>query len=54
MATVTNGTNVTWFNNDIVAHTATARDGSFETGIIAMATSKSALVNGQCSSSLES
>jgi plastocyanin len=34
MATVTNGTNVSWLNNDIVAHTATARDASFDTGII--------------------
>lgn len=47
MATVTNGTNMSWLNNDIVAHTATARDASFDTGIIERGVSKSAIVNGQ-------
>lgn len=34
MATVTNGTNMSWLNNDIIAHTATARHASFDTGIV--------------------
>lgn len=32
---VTTGTTVTWVNNDTTAHTVTADDGSFNSGIIA-------------------
>lgn len=32
--TVTAGDRVTFVNNDLVPHTATARDGSFESGIL--------------------
>ena len=41
------GASVTWANKDTVAHTATARDGSFDTGIIQPSSSGSATVQGQ-------
>ncbi len=39
--TVSKGSTVTWQNKDNVAHTATADDGSWDTGNIAPGTSKS-------------
>ncbi len=39
--TVAKGATVTWKNNDNVAHTATADDGSWDTGSIAPGASKS-------------
>ena len=39
--TVTKGTTVTWQNKDNVAHTATADDGSWDTGSISPGASKS-------------
>lgn len=39
--TVKVGESVTWTNNDFVGHSATADDGSFDTGILAKGASKS-------------
>lgn len=39
------GTTVTWTNNDSAPHTATARDGSFDTGQMAQGESKSVTLN---------
>ena len=44
---VPSGASVTWPNKDTVAHTATARDGSFDTGIINPGSSGIATVQGQ-------
>ena len=46
-AQVTSGSKVTWTNNDIAPHTATASDFSFDTGIIAVGSSGSAVVKGK-------
>jgi len=46
-AQVTSGSRVTWTNNDIAPHTATASDFSFDTGIIAVGSSGSAVVKGK-------
>ncbi len=46
-AQVTSGAKITWTNNDIAPHTATASDFSFDTGIIAVGSSGSAIVKGQ-------
>jgi glucose/arabinose dehydrogenase len=46
-AQVTSGSKVTWTNNDIAPHTATASDFSFDTGIIAVSSSGSAVVKGK-------
>src|SRR5574341_719590 len=46
-AQVTSGSKVTWTNNDIAPHTATASDFSFDTGIIAVGSSGSAEVKGK-------
>lgn len=44
--TVAKGTTVTWKNNDATQHTATADDGSFDTGVInANATSGGVTLN---------
>jgi plastocyanin len=44
---VTANSQVTWNNKDIAQHTATAVDGSFDTGIINVGSSGSAMVKGQ-------
>ena len=46
-APVSSASEVTWNNKDIAAHTATADDGSFDTGIIQPGESASAVVKGQ-------
>jgi plastocyanin len=46
-STVTANSQVTWNNKDIAQHTATATDGSFDTGIINVGSSGSAIVKGQ-------
>jgi len=38
---------VTWTNKDVAPHTATASDGSFDTGIFNAGSSASAMVKGQ-------
>jgi plastocyanin len=43
-STVTANSKVTWNNKDIAPHTATATDGSFDTGIINVGSSGSAIV----------
>ena len=43
--TVPVGTTVTWMNQDPVPHTATARNGAFDTGTIAPGTSKALTMN---------
>lgn len=45
--TVSSGSSVTWQNEDGVAHTATARDGSFDTGLFPAGQSASVTVEGQ-------
>ena len=45
--TVTANSKVTWSNKDIAPHTATATDGSFDTGIINVGSSGSAIVKAQ-------
>lgn len=44
--TVAPGDRITWTNNDIVPHTATAMDKSWDTGTIAKGKSKSLIVGG--------
>jgi plastocyanin len=46
-STVSANSRVTWNNNDIAPHTATATDGSFDTGIINVGSSGSATVKTQ-------
>jgi plastocyanin len=46
-STVTANSKVTWNNNDIAQHTATVIDGSFDTGIINVGSSGSAIVKAQ-------
>jgi plastocyanin len=46
-STVSANSQVTWNNNDIAPHTATATDGSFDTGIINVGSSGSATVKTQ-------
>lgn len=46
-ATVQNDAAITWTNKDIAPHTATASDGSFDTGIINVGSTGSATVKGQ-------
>lgn len=46
-SSVSANSRVTWKNNDIAPHTATATDGSFDTGIINVGSSGSATVKTQ-------
>ena len=46
-AAVPTNSNVTWINEDTVSHTATARDGSFDTGLFSGGASASVKVTGQ-------
>jgi plastocyanin len=46
-STVIANSKVTWNNKDIAQHTATAIDGSFDTGIINVGSSGSAIVKAQ-------
>jgi plastocyanin len=46
-STVTANSKVTWNNKDIAPHTATAIDGSFDTGIMNVGSSGSAIVRAQ-------
>ena len=46
-STVTANSKVTWNNKDIAPHTATATDGSFDTGIMNVGSSGSAIVRAQ-------
>ena len=46
-ATVVAGSQVTWTNKDTVLHTATADDGSFDTGLISPGQKATITVNGQ-------
>ncbi len=46
-STVSVNSQVTWNNKDVAPHTATATDGSFDTGVINVGSSGSAIVRGQ-------
>lgn len=46
-AGVFSNSKVTWTNKDIAPHTATASDSSFDTGVIQVGSSGSAIVKGQ-------
>ncbi|HSF49225.1 MAG TPA: PQQ-dependent sugar dehydrogenase [Nitrososphaeraceae archaeon] len=46
-AGISDGSKITWINNDITMHTATASDGSFDTGLIQAGSSGSAIVKGK-------
>ena len=46
-SSVSANSQVTWNNKDIAQHTATATDGSFDTGIINVGSSGSAIIRGQ-------
>jgi glucose/arabinose dehydrogenase/plastocyanin len=46
-AEISDGSKITWINNDITMHTATASDGSFDTGLIQAGSSGSAIVKGK-------
>ena len=46
-ATVPSDAAITWTNKDIAPHTATASDGSFDTGMINVGSTGSATVKGQ-------
>jgi plastocyanin len=46
-AEIAGDSKVTWTNNDIAPHTATASDSSFDTGVIPVGSSGSAIVKGQ-------
>lgn len=45
-AQISDGSKITWKNNDITMHTATASDGSFDTGLIQAGSTASAIVKG--------
>lgn len=46
-AKIHDNSKITWINNDIAIHTATASDGSFDTGLIQPRSSGSAIVKGE-------
>lgn len=46
-ATVSGGAKITWTNEDVAPHTATADNNSFDTGIIQPGSSGSAIIKGQ-------
>ena len=46
-ASIPKDATVTWTNKDVAPHTATASDGSFDTGIFNAGSSASAMVKGQ-------
>jgi plastocyanin len=46
-ASVPNDATITWTNKDVAPHTATASDGSFDTGAINPGSTASAMVKGQ-------
>ena len=46
-AEISDNSKITWINNDITMHTATASDGSFDTGLIQPGSSGSAIVKGK-------
>jgi plastocyanin len=46
-AEISDNSKITWINNDITMHTATASDGSFDTGLIQPESSESAIVKGK-------
>lgn len=46
-AEISDNSKITWINNDITIHTATASDGSFDTGLIQAGSSGSAIVKGE-------
>lgn len=43
---ISNGTAATWINHDSTIHTATANNGSFDTGIIPLEANSTAIING--------
>ena len=43
---ISNGTAVTWINHDSAIHTATANNGSFDTGIIPVDANSTVIING--------
>jgi plastocyanin len=46
-ASVPKDATITWTNKDVAPHTATASDGSFDTGVINPGSTASAMVKGQ-------
>lgn len=46
-AEISDNSKITWINNDITIHTATASDGSFDTGLIQAGSSESEIVKGE-------
>ncbi len=46
-AEISDNSKITWKNNDITIHTATASDGSFDTGLIQPGSSESEIVKGE-------
>lgn len=46
-AEISDGSKINWINKDITLHTATASDGSFDTGLIPAGSSGSAIVKGK-------
>jgi plastocyanin len=51
-ATVSGGAKITWTNEDVAPHTATADNNSFDTGIIQPGSSGSAIIKGQTTTTI--